>query len=50
MFCTGTMGELVGVSKVDDKIIGDGSVGAMTKRLSEFFVQRTAIEGGQVAV
>jgi branched-chain amino acid aminotransferase len=33
MFCTGTMGELAGVIKVDGKIIGDGSVGVMTKRL-----------------
>jgi branched-chain amino acid aminotransferase len=32
MFCTGTVGELAGVIKIDGKIIGDGSVGVMTKR------------------
>jgi branched-subunit amino acid aminotransferase/4-amino-4-deoxychorismate lyase len=27
MFCTGTMGELVGVVKVDDRVIGRGEIG-----------------------
>src|SRR6266700_1414711 len=45
MFCTGTMGELAGVIKVDDRIIGDGRVGLMTKRLSVLYAQRTALEG-----
>jgi branched-chain amino acid aminotransferase len=48
MFCTGTMGELAGVIKVDDRIIGDGGVGLTTKRLSDFYAQRTATEGVQV--
>lgn len=48
MFCTGTMGELAGVIKVDDRIIGNGEVGAMTKRLSELYAQRTASEGVRV--
>jgi len=48
MFCTGTMGELAGVIKLDDRTIGDGQVGAMTKRLSELYAQRTASEGVQV--
>jgi branched-chain amino acid aminotransferase len=48
MFCTGTMGELAGVTKVDGKIIGDGRVGLMTKRLSELFGKRTATESAQV--
>jgi hypothetical protein len=39
MFCTGTMGELAGVIKVDDRIIGDGTVGPMTKGLSELYAQ-----------
>ena len=51
MFCTATMGEpRRAFIKVDDKIIGDGSVGVMTKRLSDLYVQRSAIEGVQVAV
>ena len=45
VFCSGTMGELAGVTKIDDRIIGDGEVGPMTKRLSELFAKRTATEG-----
>ncbi len=48
MFCTGTMGELAGVIRIDNRQIGDGKVGAMTKRLSDLYVQRTASEGMQV--
>lgn len=48
MFCTGTIGELAGVIKVDDRIIGDGGVGLTTKRLSDLYAQRTATEGVQV--
>lgn len=49
IFCTGTMGELAGVIKIDNRIIGDGKVGLMTKRLSELFAQRTASEGVEVS-
>jgi branched-chain amino acid aminotransferase len=48
MFCTGTMGELAGVIKIDNRQIGDGKTGPMTKRLSDLYVQRTATEGVQV--
>src|ERR1700736_6549601 len=48
MFCTGTMGELAGVTKIDNRLISDGKVGPMTKRLSELYAQRTANEGVQV--
>lgn len=48
IFCTGTMGELVGVIKIDNRLIGDGKVGPMTKRLSELYAKRTATEGVQV--
>src|SRR5438045_4757010 len=48
MFCTGTMGELAGIVKVDDHIIADGEVGRITKRLSDIYAQRTASEGVQV--
>src|SRR5438132_10156506 len=44
MFCTGTMGELAGVVKIDNRDIGDGNVGPMTKRLSELYAKRTATE------
>jgi branched-chain amino acid aminotransferase len=45
LFCTGTMGELAGVVQLDNRLIGDGKVGPMTKRLSDLYLQRTAAEG-----
>lgn len=45
MFCTGTMGELAGITKLDNRTIGNGGVGPMTKRLSDLYAQRTAKEG-----
>jgi branched-chain amino acid aminotransferase len=45
MFCTGTMGELAGVIKLDGQTIGDGEIGPMTQRLSALFAERTAVEG-----
>jgi branched-chain amino acid aminotransferase len=48
IFCTGTMGELAAVTKIDNRHIGDGKVGAMTKRLSDLYTDRTASEGVQV--
>ena len=45
VFCTGTMGELAGVTKIDRHIIGSGAVGPVTGRLSELFSRRTAAEG-----
>jgi branched-chain amino acid aminotransferase len=48
VFCTGTMGELAGVIKIDHRIIGSGQIGPMTKRLSDLYAQRTASEGVKV--
>ena len=45
VFCSGTMGELAGVTKIDGRTIGDGAIGAMTQRLSALYAQRTASEG-----
>ena len=45
VFCTGTMGELAGVIQIDNRPIGNGEVGAMTKRLTELYAKRTATEG-----
>ena len=45
MFCTGTMGELAAVTRVDGRTIGIGEVGPMTRRLTELFAARTAAEG-----
>ncbi|HAK06378.1 MAG TPA: aminotransferase IV [Spartobacteria bacterium] len=48
VFCTGTMGELAGITKIDNRIIGVGKVGRVTKLLSDLYVQHTATEGVQV--
>ena len=48
VFCTGTMGELAGVVKIDNRQIGDGQIGQMTKRLSELYAERTSREGVQI--
>jgi branched-chain amino acid aminotransferase len=45
IFCTGTMGELAGVIKLDGRIIGNGEIGPVTRHLSELFAKRTAVEG-----
>ena len=45
MFCSGTMGELAAVTRVDGRVIGDGQPGAMTRRLSDLFGKLTAREG-----
>ena len=45
VFSTGTMGELAGVTKIDNRIIGAGKIGPMTTRLSELYARRTAAEG-----
>ena len=47
-FCTGTMGELAGVTCVDGRTIGDGSVGPMTKRLTDLFCDLVASSGTPV--
>jgi branched-chain amino acid aminotransferase len=45
MFCTGTLGELVPVTKVDGRTIGVGAHGAVTARLSKLFRELTEREG-----
>jgi len=45
VFCTGTMGELAGVTKIDGRTIGEGSVGPATRRLSELYRELTQSEG-----
>jgi len=44
-FCTGTMGELASVTEIDGRVIGDGSPGPLTKRLSDLYRALTAGEG-----
>ena len=45
VFCTGTMGELAGVTQVDFHAIGEGVIGPMTQHLGELYARRTASEG-----
>src|SRR4029078_5627680 len=47
MFCTGTMGELAAVTKVDGRTIASGKQGPITHRWSELFAERTRYEGEQ---
>lgn len=48
-FCSGTMGELAPVVKVDGRVIGGGRAGEMTARLSGSFRELTETEGEPVA-
>jgi branched-chain amino acid aminotransferase len=48
-FVTGTMGGLVPVVRVDGRVIGDGTPGPVTKRLTGLFADLTAATGTQVA-
>jgi branched-chain amino acid aminotransferase len=45
VFCTGTMGELASVVKVDGRPIGAGRVGSMTLRLGSLFQELTLSDG-----
>ena len=45
MFCTGTMGELAPVHRVDGRPIGGAQTGPMTRRLSGLFRETTEQEG-----
>lgn len=48
MFCTGTMGELAGVVRLDGRTIGDGAVGPMTRRLTDLFTAEVAASGERI--
>jgi branched-chain amino acid aminotransferase len=48
IFCTGTMGELAAVTRLDGRRIGSGVVGPVTTRLGELFRERTSAEGTRV--
>jgi branched-chain amino acid aminotransferase len=48
VFCTGTMGELAPVIRLDGRVIGAGSAGSVTGRLRTLFRELTAKEGEQL--
>ncbi|GAB4408615.1 MAG: D-amino acid aminotransferase [Bacteroidia bacterium] len=45
VFTTGTMGELIHVTEIDGRGIGDGGPGPLTRRLQALFNEKTAREG-----
>jgi branched-chain amino acid aminotransferase len=49
MFCTGTMGELAAVTRVDGRTVGSGEPGPVTARLSGLFRELTQQEGTVLA-
>jgi len=48
LFCTGTLGELAPVLRVDGRTIGTGTIGPITQRLTGLFRTLTETEGTQV--
>lgn len=45
VFCSGTMGELAAVTRIDGRVIGSGDPGPLTIRLGDLFRELTAREG-----
>ena len=43
-FCSGTMGELVGITRIDGRAIGTGDVGPTTRRLSKLYTAKAMAE------
>ncbi len=48
VFCTGTMGELAPVTRIDGRTSGDGAAGPTTRHLTELFRDLTRREGTAV--
>ena len=48
VFCTGTMGEIAPVTKIDGRPIGSGASGPVTQRIAELFADKTRKEGVQI--
>ena len=46
VFCTGTMGEIAAVTRIDETVFGDGSPGSVTSRLSEMYADLTERDQG----
>ena len=47
-FCTGTMGEIAAVEKIDGREVGTEAPGPVTRRLAGLFAELTAREGTQL--
>ena len=48
MFCSGTMGELAAVTRLDGRIIGEGSMGPLTLQLTNLFREETKRSGYRI--
>jgi branched-chain amino acid aminotransferase len=48
VFCTGTMGEIAGVTGIDGRGIGDGRVGPVTARVAALYRSHAGIAGTRV--
>jgi len=45
VFCTGTMGELAGITEIDGRRIGTGEVGELTRKLADLYRSHAATRG-----
>ncbi len=50
VFCTGTMGEIAGVTEIDGRLIGDGTVGPLTTRLATVYRAYATAHGAPIEV
>jgi branched-chain amino acid aminotransferase len=48
VFCTGTMGEIAGVTGIDGRVIGEGTVGPVTRRLAERYLRHVHAHGVRI--
>jgi len=48
VFCTGTMGEIAGVTEIDGRTIGTGAVGPVTSRVADLYVSHARASGTPV--
>jgi branched-chain amino acid aminotransferase len=48
VFCTGTMGEIAGVTSIDGRPIGDGDVGPLTRRIAVLYGEHARANGVRV--
>lgn len=50
VFCTGTMGEVAGVTEIDGRRIASGDVGPVTKRIADLYQRHATTHGVQVVL
>ena len=48
VFCTGTMGELAGITEIDGRRIGNGEVGELTRKLADRYRSHASTHGTPV--